>query len=132
MCRGAPSSRALFTSPAQGTCVQPRSAARGRFRGTLARVASVRFDRVVMLDFEERDLEREDWDALRELSRELERCRSSDPELRARLAGADCLLVQLGVHVTPALLEAAPHLRYVGVFGTSTGRIDLAGRRAIA
>jgi D-3-phosphoglycerate dehydrogenase len=30
------------------------------------------------------------------------------------------------------MLDAAPRLRYVGVFGTSTGRIDLARRRGIA
>jgi len=91
----------------------------------------VSFARILMLDFEQRDLEPEDWDALRAMSAELDRCKSSDRELRARLAGADCLLVQLGVAVTPELLAAAPRLRYVGVFGTSTGRIDLAGRRDV-
>jgi phosphoglycerate dehydrogenase-like enzyme len=92
----------------------------------------MRFARILMLDFEEHDFAPEDWRALRALGDELDRCRSSERELHARLAGADCLLVQLGVAVTPALLAVAPHLRYVGVFGTSTGRIDLAGRRDIA
>ena len=110
-----------------------RSRSAGRRGGApLARVSNVRFARIVMLDFEEHDLEPEDWRALRGLTRELDRCRSSDPELPARLAEADCLLVQLGVALTPRLLDAAPRLRYVGVFGTSTGRIDLAGRRGIA
>lgn len=85
-----------------------------------------------MLDFEESDLEPEGWRRLRAVTVELDRRRSLDPELRASLAGADCLLVQLGVAVTPELLAAAPRLRYVGVFGTSTGRIDaLASRRGI-
>ena len=91
------------------------------------------FARIVMLDFAEDDLEPEDWSALRALTAELDRCRSTDPELRARLRAADCLLVQLGVAVTPELLDAAPRLRYLGVFGTSTGRIDVtASRRGIA
>src|SRR5262245_773587 len=85
-----------------------------------------------MLDFEEHDLAAEDWGALHALTGELHRCRSSDRELPARLAEADCLLVQLGVAVTADLLDAAPRLRYVGVFGTSMGRIDFAGRRGIA
>lgn len=89
----------------------------------------MRFARIVLLDFEERDLAPEDWRALGELADEVQRCRSSDPELGARLAGADCLLVQLGVAVTPDLVAAAPALRYVGVFGTSTGRIDVGERR---
>ena len=89
----------------------------------------MRFACIVLLDFEEHDLAPEDWHALGELADELQRCRSSDPELRARLAGADCLLVQLGVAVTPELVAAAPALRYVGVFGTSTGRIDVGERR---
>jgi len=89
----------------------------------------VRFARIVLLDFEEHDLAPEDWRALGELADEVQRCRSSDPELRARLARADCLLVQLGVAVTPELVAAAPALRYVGVFGTSTGRIDVGERR---
>ncbi len=85
-----------------------------------------------MLDFEEHDFQPEDWRALRSLTDELDRRRSSDREIHARLAEADCLLVQLGVAVTPELLEAAPRLRYVGVFGTSIGRIDLGSRRGIA
>jgi len=83
----------------------------------------VRFARIVMLDFEERDFAPEEWRELRSLGHELDRCRSSDPELPARLAQADCLLVQLGVALTAERLAAAPELRYVGVFGTSTGRI---------
>ena len=97
-----------------------------------ATVPLMRFARIVMLDFEERDFEPEEWSALRALGDELDRCRSNDPELLARLADVDCLLVQLGVAVTPALVAAAQRLRYVGVFGTSTGRIDLGGRRDIA
>lgn len=98
-----------------------------------ARVAAVRFARIVMLDFAESDLEPEDWSALGALTLELQRCRSVDPELRARLRDADCLLVQLGVAVTAEMLDAAPRLRYVGVFGTSTGRIDAgASARGIA
>lgn len=85
-----------------------------------------------MLDFEEHDLAPDDWRALRALTEELDRCRSSDPELHARLADADCLLVQLGVEVTDDLLDAAPRLRYVGVFGTSTGRVEAARRRGLA
>ncbi len=89
------------------------------------------FERIVMLDFEERDFSPEDWRELRGLATVLDRRRSSDPGLTAALAHADCLLVQLGVAVTPGLLEAAPQLRYIGVFGTSTGRIDVASRPGI-
>lgn len=93
----------------------------------------MRFARIVMLDFAEQDLAPEDWAALSALGTTLDRCRSDDPALHARLADADVLLVQLGVAVTSAMLDAAPRLRYVGVFGTSIGRIDVeASRRGLA
>jgi D-3-phosphoglycerate dehydrogenase len=92
----------------------------------------VKFARIVMLGFEEHDLATEDWRALHAMANELDRCPSSHPEVLARLSRADCMLVQLGVAVTSEMLDAAPRLRYVGVFGTSTGRIDLARRRGIA
>jgi phosphoglycerate dehydrogenase-like enzyme len=91
----------------------------------------VKFARIVMLDFEEHDFAPAEWRTLRESTGELDRCRSGDPELLARVADADCLLVQLGVAVTPELVAAAPRLRYVGVFGTSTGRIDVGARREV-
>jgi len=93
----------------------------------------VQFAQIVLLDFADGDLEPEDWSSLSALAVEVHRCRSTDPGLHARLSEVDCLLVQLGVAVTSALLDAAPRLRYVGVFGTSMGRIDVeASRRGIA
>lgn len=92
----------------------------------------MRFARIVVLDFEDHHLEPADWSRLSALTAELHRARSTDPELPARLADADGLLVPLGVTVTRAWLDAAPRLRYVGVLGTSKGRIDAeAGRRGI-
>lgn len=78
-----------------------------------------------MLDFADHDLGPEDWDALAAQGT-VTRIAHDDAALWTHLAEADALLVQLGVTVDRALLEAAPRLRYVGVFGTSTGRIDLA------
>lgn len=84
----------------------------------------MRFRRIVTIDVAERDLAPEDWRAIAELGDEVVRCRAADADLEGRVHEADALIVQLGVPVTPALLDAAPRLRYVGVFGTSTGRID--------
>ncbi len=81
--------------------------------------------RIVMLDFADRDLGLEDWQALGALGTVV-RARHDEANVSALLADADALLVQLGVGVDRALLESAPRLRYVGVFGTSMGRIDLA------
>ena len=81
--------------------------------------------RIVTLDLADRDLPPDDWQALGELGA-VARTHRSDPDLHIHLAEADAVLVQLGVSVEGALLAHAPKLRYVGVFGTSLGRIDLA------
>lgn len=78
-----------------------------------------------MLELAERDLDPDDWQALAALG-EVVRAGRDDAALPAYLAQADTLLVQLGVTVDRALLDRAPQLRYVGVFGTSMGRIDRA------
>jgi len=81
--------------------------------------------RIVTLDLVDRDLDPDAWQALGALG-PVVRTRRGDPDLPIHLADADAVLVQLGVSVDRALLAHAPKLRYVGVFGTSMGRIDLA------
>lgn len=83
----------------------------------------MRRPRILLLDFLEHDLEPEDWEELAALGEPV-RCASGSTDLARLLGDTEVLLVQLGVAVTRAMLEAAPRLRYVGVFGTSIGRID--------
>jgi len=85
--------------------------------------------RLVLLDFCEDDLAAEDWRALGELAEVRVRTTLTDPELSEHLRDADALLVQMGVPVTRAMLDAAPRLRYLGVFATSTAHIDAEAER---
>lgn len=78
-----------------------------------------------MLDFADADLDADAWRTITELGALV---RSSRPasDLPQQLREADTVVVQLGVTVDRALLDLAPKLRHVVVFGTSLGRIDLA------
>lgn len=84
----------------------------------------MRFERLVVIDLAEEDLTPEGWRALVTLAHEVVRVQHGGPLLAEVLAGADALLVGLGVRVSAAMLEAAPRLRYVGVLGTSLAAID--------
>ncbi len=89
----------------------------------------MRLRRLVLLDFSEDDLAAQDWRVLGELAEVQLRTTFSDPELSEHLRVADALLVQMGVPVTRAMLDAAPELRYLGVFATSTAHIDAEAER---
>lgn len=84
----------------------------------------MRFERLVVIDLAEEDLTPEGWRALDALAHEVVRVQHGGPLLAKVIAGADALLVGLGVRVSAAMLEAAPRLRYVGVLGTSLAAID--------
>lgn len=89
----------------------------------------MRLRRLVLLDFRKDDLAPQDWAALGALADECVCATSEGPALPELLREADALLVQMGVVVTREMLEAAPRLRYVGVFATSTAYVDAEGGR---
>jgi lactate dehydrogenase-like 2-hydroxyacid dehydrogenase len=67
-----------------------------------------------------------DWRRLRATTASLRTARTPAPRA---LAGVDCLLLDIGVAAPARLLDAAPDLRYVGVFGTGFAAVDVAAAR---
>ncbi len=46
------------------------------------------------------------------------------PDFNKHLKDSDCLLVRLGATVDKKMIDNAPKLKYIGMFGTGYGRID--------
>ncbi|KPK49592.1 MAG: hypothetical protein AMS22_13465 [Thiotrichales bacterium SG8_50] len=46
-------------------------------------------------------------------------------EITHFIADADCLVVETGIPVDENLIGSAPNLKYIGVFGTACGRVDV-------
>jgi glycerate dehydrogenase len=91
------------------------------------------FHRIVLLNFAASDLSQFHWDRMRQLATDIRLLPADHPSVTSLLADADCLLLKLGVPAGPQLLDLAPNLRYIGVYGTWYGRVDThhATRRGI-
>jgi glycerate dehydrogenase len=79
---------------------------------------------LLMLNFNESDLEPKYWQRLKSTSTNVTRLSADSPDLDAHLATADGLLLKLGMGADKAMIDSAPNLRYIGMLGTGYGRID--------
>lgn len=82
--------------------------------------------KLLLLNFADATLEPQYWDRLRTATEELVPLSADAPDLADHLASADGVLLKLGMGADKALIDAAPHLRYIGMLGTGYGRIDTA------
>lgn len=83
----------------------------------------MKFNNILLIDFEENDLDNFAWKRVKELSNSIEilpREKISTKQFK----DTDCLLVKLGATVNKDLIDKIPKLQYIGMFGTGYGRID--------
>lgn len=85
-----------------------------------------------MSGFVKDDLGEKEWDRLRTLSESILLSKDTS-EIKSNLIDCDCLLVKLGATVDKQMIDRAPGLKYIGMFGTGYGRIDAdyAAKKAI-
>ncbi len=85
----------------------------------------MKFKKIVMLSYSQSDFWVQAGEHLAELCEEIKVLPEDSTEITHCLADADCLVVETGIPVDENLVSAAPHLKYIGVFGTACGRVDV-------
>ncbi|MFC1678718.1 2-hydroxyacid dehydrogenase [Elusimicrobiota bacterium] len=83
-----------------------------------------KFIKVLMIGYDEDVLGKDQWARIDKISDEKILIPGDSIEIEQYLATADCLLVKLGATVDRAMIDAAPHLKYIGMLGTGHGRVD--------
>ncbi len=81
--------------------------------------------RLVMIGFSESDFSSEQWKRIRVAAGQEVRVPKDSSELPKLLSDADAVTVRLGAAFDAAMIDAAPKLTYIGMYGTGYGRIDI-------
>jgi len=93
-----------------------------------------KFQKILFIGFNKSDLEKTEWDRIDKLCKQKFLLPSDSPDIAKQLSESDCLIVRLGASVDKSMIDNAPHLKYIGMFGTGYGRIDTgyAAKKGIA
>ncbi len=84
-----------------------------------------KFKKILCLNYDGKELKEQYWTRIYNLTQEIVLTTSDNPNLNELLKDADCLLVKLGAKVDKAMIDKAPNLKYIGMFGTGYGGIDI-------
>lgn len=84
----------------------------------------MKFDKAVLIGINENSLSKENWKKFDALVGKRVQLAPNDPNLKKELADADCLFNGFGVDVKKDLIDAAPKLKYIGVFATAFNFVD--------
>jgi lactate dehydrogenase-like 2-hydroxyacid dehydrogenase len=85
----------------------------------------VKFKKIVMLSYSQSTFSEQAGRRLERLCEEIRALPEDSPEITHHVADADCLVVETGIPVDQVIINAAPRLKYIGVFGTGYGRVDV-------
>ena len=77
-----------------------------------------------MVGYANTDFSDSEWKRFDALSESKVLLPKDTPKLLGELKDTDCLLVRLGATVDKAMIDAAPGLKYIGMYGTGYGRVD--------
>lgn len=94
----------------------------------------MKFKKILMLGYADTDLGAEHWRRIDSLCQEKVRLPKDGPEIQKHLATCDCLLLKLGMSADKDTIDRASNLKYIGIFGTGVGRIEMkyAAKKGIA
>ncbi len=84
------------------------------------------FEKTVFLNFQKDNLKPEYWRRIDTITKQKLLLQTDAPDGNKHLREADCLLLKLGMGADKALIDTMPNLKYIGMFGTGYGRIDVA------
>ena len=83
----------------------------------------MKFQKILMIGFEEGNLGALEWERIKGLSEAYIMITKDSEKILDELVDTDCLLVKLGASVDKKMIDMAPKLKYIGMFGTGYGRI---------
>lgn len=85
----------------------------------------MKFKKILTVNIHESKLESEYWQRVDRLTEKRVNLAKDSPEIKEQLIDTDCLLVGFGVKVDSQVFDTSPQLKYVGMFGTGYGNIDV-------
>lgn len=85
----------------------------------------MKFKKALLLGINDSSLSQEGWSKLDTLTEKRTSLKPDDQQLKSQLADTDCLLSGFGVEIKKELIDAAPNLKYIGVFATAFNFVDI-------
>lgn len=85
----------------------------------------MKFNKLVLLDFEPDLIEQEYLGKLSGIVEKIEIVGKSDPERLAKIKDTDVIFSRLTTVVDKEIIDSAPNLKYIGVFATDFSKIDI-------
>lgn len=85
----------------------------------------MKFNKIVLLDFEKTTLEKEYLDSLSKLAKIVEVVGEKDEKRLEKIKDADVLLTRIFTKVDKSLIDNCKNLKYVGTFSTAFDAIDI-------
>ncbi len=83
------------------------------------------FKKIVMLGFSEALLDSEHWKRLGSLGENIVKLGKDSKNIAEELRDVDCILANIfAVPITKEFIDAAPNLRYIGVYSTAYGKAE--------
>ena len=83
----------------------------------------MKFKKVLVTGLSEPEMETGYWLRIKNITGKIDFSSATDDDLISLLSDADCLFVKFN-GVTKKMIDNAPNLKYIGVFGTGFGKVD--------
>jgi len=84
----------------------------------------MKFKKILISGFKEAEIEPDFWNRIKSVSESVVFSTNVDAELIPELSDVDCLCVKFN-GVSKEMINSAPDLKYIGVFGTGYGKVDV-------
>lgn len=85
----------------------------------------MKFQKILMVDIAESKLDPKYWKKIDALTAERVNLPKNSSEIKKQLTKTDCLLVSFGINVDREVINNAPNLKYIGLFATAYGKVDV-------
>lgn len=85
----------------------------------------MKFKKILLLGYTGKEMEEEYWNKVDFVADKKVLLITDGASLDTHLKTTDCLLVKLGAKVGQEIMDKAPNLKYIGMYGTGVGGIDL-------
>ena len=84
----------------------------------------MKFKKILALGYDKETLKEDKWEKINAICEDLVLLPKDSSEILSHLKDADCLLLRLAMVADKELIDNAPNLKYIGMFGTGYGKID--------
>ncbi len=90
----------------------------------------MKFNKILTINVNETQLDPSHWNVIDTISKKRAHLTKDSNEIADNLTDTDCLIVGFGVKIDKDIIDKALKLKYIGMFGTGYGNIDIEYARA--